>query len=82
MSPNGLVSTQIDEIDLDDTGAPVGAPLFWPNSSLSPSNTVYNLKVFNATGEQILYGNSLATTVGPSSGAVGFGSSFGSSFGS
>src|SRR5271154_6661871 len=76
MSPAGQVGTQVDAIDLDANGAPEGPPTFWPNSELSPNNTSYILKVFNAQGEQILYGP-FGILVGPTVSATGFGSSFG-----
>jgi hypothetical protein len=79
MGPDGQVSTRTSSFDLDDTGAPIGPPVFWPNSELTPHDSVYLISVKNAQGERILQWQQII--VGQST-ALGFGQSFGTSFGS
>jgi hypothetical protein len=80
-SPTGPVSAKIKSVfALDVNGAPVGSPLFWPNSELVPNDSVYIMNVYAADGQPI--GGPVPITVGPSSSGTGFGESFGSSFGS
>lgn len=80
MGPDGQVSTRISTFTLDDDGAPIGSPLFWPNNELNPTDSVYLISVKNAQGERILQWQPVY--VGPSSPIPGFGVSFGASFGS
>jgi hypothetical protein len=80
MGPDGQVSTRTVTFNLDDAGAPIGDPLFWPNSELLPDDSIYLISVKNAQGERILQWQGIF--VGPSSPIPGFGVSFGQSFGS
>jgi hypothetical protein len=80
MGPNGQVSTRTTVFQLDDDGAPVGSPVFWPNNQLLPNDSVYFISVKNADGERILQWQGMY--VGPTSPIPGFGTSFGQSFGS
>jgi hypothetical protein len=80
MGPDGQVSTRTSTFQLDDDGAPVGSPVFWPNNELTPTDNIYWISVKNAQGERILQWQGIF--VGPSSPIPGFGVSFGQSFGS
>lgn len=63
---------------LDANGKITGAPQFWPNQQLSPSDSVYIVVVYNSQAERIA--GPLNVVVVPT--ATGFGLAFGSSFGS
>jgi hypothetical protein len=81
-SPTGLVGQKIKiTVDLDANGVPITGPLFWPNSELTPLDTVYIFEVFNDALLRIC--GPIPVYVGSSSPPVsGFGSGFGTSFGS
>jgi hypothetical protein len=80
MGPDGQVSTRTSTFQLDVNGAPIGSPEFWPNTELTPTDSVYLIAVENAQGERILQWQE--TFIGTAPSGIGFGSSFGGSFGS
>lgn len=81
-SPSGqIVARSRTEVNLGSLGQILDNPTFWENISLTPSDTVYFLDVYNSDGKKIC--GPIFVTVGPSSsGNLGFGQAFGSSFGS
>lgn len=81
MGPDGQVSTRTVTFQLDSAGAPIGPPLFWPNSNLTPNDSVYLISVKNAQGERILQWQGMYVGAG-SPPAFGFGAAFGAAFGS
>ena len=81
MGPVGQVSTRTVTFALDSAGAPIGPPLFWPNSELVPNDSVYLISVRNAQGERVLQWQAIYVGAG-SPPSFGFGSGFGSAFGS
>ncbi len=83
MGPAGQVSTRTVSFYLDSNGAPIGPPLFWPNSELLPNDSVYFIAVDNAQGERILQWQGMYVGAGsPPSKYSGFGAAFGAAFGS
>lgn len=68
------------EVSLGALGEVLDDPQFWENTSLTPSDTVYIMEVFNSNGLRIA--GPMPVTVGPFTGTLGFGSAFGASFGS
>lgn len=80
-SASGQVGARIkSEVSLGNIGQILNNPQFWENSSLTPSDTVYLLEVYNANGLRVC--GPIPVTVGASSANLGFGSAFGQSFGS
>lgn len=65
-------------LTLDESGAIIGSPMFWPNRELDPDDSYYIYQVYNIDGQPITGPLYLALN----SSGFGFGESFGTSFGS
>lgn len=77
----GQVGTVPVTVQLNEDGAIIGSPQFWQNSVLTPSDSIYVVKVYESTGE-LVSNYQLNIVVGNSPSATGFGRSFGTSFSS
>lgn len=75
----GQISSRIKiRVLLDENGEMLGAPLFWPNSELNPTDSYYIYSVYTAKGQRIVGPEAITLGIG----LTGFGQSFGTSFGS
>jgi len=80
-TPNGQLGAYSKvRVQLDGSGNVSGTPLFWPNVSLLPANTVYLLRAYTEEG-QLVTVTPIVVTVTPSN-PTGFGAAFGASFSS
>lgn len=57
--PAQIGAQLVSQINLDTNGTIIGSPMFWPNASLQPSDTVYLLSSYTSNGEQVLYNESI-----------------------
>jgi hypothetical protein len=81
VSSTGQVSSRVKvKLSLDGAGMIVSGPVFWPNSQLTPTDTLYIYSVYTQAGQRIL--GPLSLLVGIIAPSTGFGEAFGSSFGS
>jgi hypothetical protein len=57
-----VVAGRIVRVDLDVNGLINGAALFWPNTDLTPIDTVYIVKAYKANGQLVWENRSAALT--------------------
>lgn len=75
-----VISQSPNRVNLDSTGNIEGTPLFWGNSALIPTDSMYLLSAYTANGQKVLSDVPIIVIGGGVTG--GFGVAFGSSFGS
>lgn len=75
----GQISSRIKlRFSLDENGEIVGAPLFYPNAELNPTDSYYIYSIYTDKGQRVIGPEFITIGLG----LTGFGQSFGTSFAS